>query len=158
MAKGANLQDKYPFYKLTFNYFAEYHGKCICDSHFSTLSNYYREKTISFAHKHPIYTTKEFINILKQGVFDSNKATAHENGITRKKHSNKSLKDLLYVIFFEYLRTQETHSENIEQITTPNFTCYYYFTFPTETQIIKENNIPTKKILVSKILAGISRK
>merc|ERR1712000_215007 len=57
---------------LHLNYFAEYHGKCVCDSHFSLLSRYYRDYTMSKDYKDPIYSTDSFIKLLENSVANSN--------------------------------------------------------------------------------------
>ena len=60
---------------LHLNYFAEYHGKCVCDSHFSLLSRYYRDYTMSKDYKDPIYSTDSFTKF----SFLSNDATENSS-------------------------------------------------------------------------------
>ena len=125
LAEFFQLQKRYPNLKFHLNYFAEYHGKNICDSHFARLSSFYNSYTKSKEFADPIYTTNEFISLLKQAVFKSNEAISYEN--SRKKKGTK-LKKLLHVKFFVYDRTEESHNEVFFKLMANNFTSYYNFT------------------------------
>ena len=120
------LQKRYPNVKFHLNYFAEYHGKNICDSHFARLNSFYNSYTTSNEFAEPIYTTGEFISLLQKAVLNSNEAIAYEN--SRKKKGTK-LKKLLYSKFFVYDRTEKSHNEVFFKLIANNFTSYYNFTF-----------------------------
>ena len=112
-----------PRNRVHLNYFAEYHGKCVCDSHFSLLSRYYRDYSMHADSGQAIYTTKEFIKLLQMAVRKSNEAKCLLN--TKKKAETKALKPLC-VIFMEYSRPAIT-TERLQQVKTANFTSFYHF-------------------------------
>mgnify|MGYP000259431170 CR=1 FL=1 len=118
-----NGTKKLPDNRIMLNYFAEYHGKCICDSHFSLLSRYYRDYSMSSEFKHAIYTTDEFIKLLQTAVLNSNKSTALLNS---KKERQTKLRPLLQVKFLKYERSDDP-VETINQIKASNFTSFYHF-------------------------------
>ncbi len=100
--------------KLTLNYFVEYHGKCICDSHFSLLSRYYRDYSKFHQFSEPVYTTEGYITLLQTAIANSNQSA------TRK----RSLPEL-NVKFFNYQRDQNPTS--IPQLRAHGFGSYYFF-------------------------------
>jgi len=100
--------------KLTLNYFVEYHGKCICDSHFSLLSRYYRDYSQFNEFKNPIYTTKQFIHLLETAIAKTNRSATRSQQIPE-----------LQVKFFHYKRDRNPVS--ISQVCAPGFGSYYHF-------------------------------
>ena len=122
--------------KFMLNYFGEYHGKCVCDSHFSLLSRYYRDYSMSDTFKDPVYTTQDFISLLKYAVNQSNLSTAWLN---EHRKSTTSPYPLLQVQFFEYKRTHE--ESKLHQLIAPNFTSFYHFFV---------RNTPSENVLIAK--------
>ena len=116
-------------HKVALNYFGEYHGKCVCDSHFSLLSRYYSEYTKSAEFKEPRHTSKGLIEILRYGVLQSNKFIAMNN---QKMKKGTKTHPLLHVKFFEYVRDEFPRVE--KQINTKNFTSFYHFTLAKSTR------------------------
>ena len=108
---------------LRLNYFAEYHGKCVCDSHFSLLSRYYRDYSKCAADGVPVYTTPDFLSILRKAVDKTNatkeRLNAKRRGTTTTPHR------LLQVTFFNYERAAE--AEDVVQLVASQFTSYYHF-------------------------------
>ena len=107
---------------LHLNYFAEYHGKCVCDSHFSLLSRYYRDYTMSKDYKDPIYSTDSFIKLLENSVANSNLCVEKLN---QKRKETTSPYPYLHVKFFKYERKLVPSSVN--QIKANGFTSFYHF-------------------------------
>lgn len=103
------------------NFFIEYHGKSICDAHFSLLSRYYQQKTTHKAHGEAVYSTEQYILILQDGVYQSNLATVDSN--SKKKKGNKS--PLLDVHFINFVRTEKSKIQT--GIIAKNFTKFYHF-------------------------------
>lgn len=109
---------------LKLNYFSEYHGKCVCDSHFSLLSRYYSDYTTSRQYGTPVYETEPFIALLRAAVDRSNATKAALN--EKRRDSTAPLK-LARVKFFNYVRDEE--ELEFTQLTARNFTIYYHFFF-----------------------------
>ena len=117
--------------QLYLNYFAEYHGKCVCDSHFSLLSRYYTDKTKTLKHGTPVYSTPEFIDILQTAVEQTNEI---KNQLNKKRKQSTAPYPLLHVTFFDYKRSDELQA--IEQVTAPQFTSYYHFFFSKDFRLL----------------------
>jgi len=107
---------------LHLNYFAEYHGKCVCDSHFSLLSRYYRDYTMSKDYKDPIYSTDDFIKLLENSVANSNLCVEKLN---QKRKKTTSQYPYLHVKFFKYER--KLVPSYVNQIKAKGFTSFYHF-------------------------------
>ena len=71
------------------NYFTEYHGKCICDAHFSLLSRYYDNRTKQKKNGEAVYDTKGYIKILQEAILSSNQTTLHKNSKMKNKCKTK---------------------------------------------------------------------
>ena len=99
---------------LKLHYFVEYHGKCICDSHFSLLSRYYRDYSKFHQFSEPVYTTEGYITLLQTAIANTN------NSATRK----RSIPEL-NVKFFNYQRDHNPSS--IPQLRAHGFGSYYFF-------------------------------
>ena len=124
------------------NYFAEYHGKCICDSHFSLLSRFYRDHSMRHGSgDRPIHTTKEFIRLLQRAVLNSNKAKRALNDLM--KEGTKRYKPLC-VIFQEYKRAEVT-SQVLTQVKTANFTSFYHF------QVFHTTEVKNKRVIIARL-------
>lgn len=110
------------------NYFVEYHGKCVCDSHFSLLSRYYSDysKRKGTGDK-PIYNTKDFIKLLEKAVQNTNNWKAEQN---KKKRATTEQERPLLVSFFEYKREVLTQRD-VKVLKAPNFSSYYHFELST---------------------------
>lgn len=110
----AKFSKRFSPQKFTLNYFVEYHGKCICDSHFSLLSRYYRDYSKFYQFRDPIYTTEDYITLLETAIANANDSP------TRKRNTPE-----LNVKFFIYHREQNPVS--ISQIRAHGFGSYYFF-------------------------------
>ena len=108
----------------TLNYFVEYHGKCICDSHFSLLSRYYEDYSSRAGYsKEVIYTTDELLKLFRDAVNATNKSIEDKN---KRKRANTPKKPRLNAYFYEYKREENT-TTTLNQVKVPGFTAYYHF-------------------------------
>lgn len=102
-----NLKSNQRFEKITLNYFTEYHGKCICDSHFALISRYYED--CSKRTNIMISTTDQLMDLLKSAF-----------------HNNR--RNEQYKVHFMKLEFQHIIKE-IYNVKLENFKLYYTFIF-----------------------------
>ena len=117
------------FKKIKWNYFIEYHGKNICDSHFATISSIIKRYEYSVD---SITSTNQLVNILQNGLKNSyqNSITRNEN---RKKQRGENPTQNFSVI--QYSRESPTILKNICKI--KNFKIYYSFKIEDDAIICK---------------------
>ena len=75
------------------NFFTEYHGKSLCDSHFSLISRYYKSKTTHKQFTKAIHTTKDYIELLQHAILKTNQFIINKNQIMKDKRKCNSLLD-----------------------------------------------------------------
>lgn len=126
------------FIQLTINFFAPYHGKCVCDSHFSLVSRIINSST-KYSNGE-ILTTDDIIRILNRGFSESNQNKKDRN--SRKKNQDQ-LESIITTIIWKYFRIEDPSTKLV--ITIPNFTCFYYFEVKEDDLIAKLSKQSIKK-------------
>ena len=105
---------------ISFHYFCEYHGKNICDTHFSTLSRYLKQH--ENAAESVVHSTEDVIK-----VFEEQTKRANDNKKTRnlKRKATTEKETISEVHFHSYNRT--TQPEKKKQVEVKDFCCFHSF-------------------------------
>jgi hypothetical protein len=111
-----DLKGRGVFEKVEWNYFIEYHGKNICDSHFAHISGIIKE----FERQGTITSTDHLIQVLRTGfrkMFDN---SAIRDSVRKKPQNSASV-----VTVFHYCNPSTKSTSH--QLQIKNFKCWYSF-------------------------------